>query len=432
MFEDFNKKIENARIIPVVKVDVVEDALSIARALIDGGINAMEITFRTTEGEAGYKKISDCIKAVCDKMPQMLVGAGTVINADLAEKAVNAGAQFIVSPGFNPETVDYCISRNVPVYPGVNCPSQIEMALSKNLNVLKFFPAEECGGLKMLKALSGPFPTVKFMATGGINEKNAGKYLASSNIAAVGGSWMVKAALIKEKNWSEITRLSKKAMASICADYDKEAIAEYKKWLTSGLMDKSISEEVKMKDGRLYDSSEPSLVEKRRFAHKLCKDYNDTYEDDPLRKEILAKLIPESGENLYLQGPVQFDYGFNTVFGKNCYANFNFVVLDVCPVKIGNNCFFGPNCTIATPMHPFIARERRNYEYAKPVVIEDNCWISSGVTICGGVKIGEGCVIGAGSVVTHDIPAYSLAAGNPCKVIRPLTDDDLLGIPDNI
>lgn len=367
MFEDFNKKIENARIIPVVKVDVVEDALSIARALIDGGINAMEITFRTTEGEAGYKKISDCIKAVCDKMPQMLVGAGTVINADLAEKAVNAGALFIVSPGFNPETVDYCISRNVPVYPGVNSPSQIEMALSKNLNVLKFFPAEECGGLKMLKALSGPFPTVKFMATGGINAKNAGKYLASSNIAAVGGSWMVKADLIKAKNWTEITRLSKLAMASI--------------------------------NGKSSCSAEKSVEEKRKDAHKLCKDYNSLYEDDPARKEILAKLIAESGENLCLQGPVQFDCGFNTVFGNNCRASFNFVVLDTCPVKIGNNCSFGANCTITTEVTP---------DCSKPVTIKDNCRIASGVIICGGVTIGEGSVIGAGRVVTEDVPAGSI------------------------
>ncbi len=215
MFEEISRKIETAGLIPVVKMDVPEDAVPLAEALLKGGISAIEITFRTTEGEAGFAKIAECIKRVSAAHPEMLVGAGTVINPELAKKAVAAGAKFIVSPGFNPETVDYCISENVPVYPGISSPSQVEVALGKGLSVLKFFPAEASGGVKTLKALAGPFPTVKFMATGGINEQNVGEYMKCANIAAVGGSWMVQEKLIKEKNWAEITRLSAQAVKAM-------------------------------------------------------------------------------------------------------------------------------------------------------------------------------------------------------------------------
>ena len=136
--------------------------------------------------------------------------------------------------------------------------------------------------------------------------------------------------------------------------------------------------------------------------------YNDTFEtEEEKRKEILDELMPNRGEGTYLQGPIYFDYGQFTTMGECCYANFNFTVLDTCPVTIGDNVFFGPNCTIATP-----------------VTISSNCWIASNVVIAAGVTIGEGCVIGAGSVVTKDIPANSLAAGNPCRVIRPITEED--------
>ena len=215
MFEEISRKVEEAGLIPVVKMDCAEDALPLAEALLRGGISAIEITFRTTEGEAGFAKIAECIRKVSDAHPEMLVGAGTVINPELARKAIAAGARFIVSPGFNPETVDYCISQNVPVYPGVSSPSQVEVAMSKGLSVLKFFPAEASGGVKTLKALAGPFPTVKFMATGGINEQNIGEYMKCANIAAVGGSWMVQEKLIKDRNWDEITRLSCQAVKAM-------------------------------------------------------------------------------------------------------------------------------------------------------------------------------------------------------------------------
>ena len=196
-----------------------------------------------------------------------------------------------------------------------------------------------------------------------------------------------------------------------------------------------MTEKEKMIAGKLYDASGEELTLMRRKAHKLSKDYNDTYEDEfEKRKEILKALIPNAGEDLYLQSPIQFDYGEFTEFGDRCYANFNLTVLDCAPVKIGNDVFFAPNCTLATPMHPFLFEERNmkrrengdlyDLEYAKPITIEDNCWIASNVTICGGVTIGAGSIIGAGSVVTKDIPSGVLAAGNPCKVIRKITGQD--------
>ena len=189
------------------------------------------------------------------------------------------------------------------------------------------------------------------------------------------------------------------------------------------------TEKEKMLAGELYDPSDPELKELRIRARKLSRKYNLTDEDEPdKQREILQELLKNSREIPSLQAPVYFDYGIHTVFGKGCDVNFNFTCLDVCPVQIGDNAFIGPNVTIATPMHPMLPDERNmkthedgsvyNLEYAKPVTIEKNCWITSNVVICGGVTIGEGSVIGAGSVVTRDIPPHSLAAGNPCRVIR--------------
>ena len=189
--------------------------------------------------------------------------------------------------------------------------------------------------------------------------------------------------------------------------------------------------------GIIYDPSDNELEKLRTTAHNLSKDYNDTYEDEEEKREqILDKLIPNRKSGVYLQGPIQFDYGVNTYLGLNFYANFNLTVLDVCPVTIGDNVLIGPNCAIMTAIHPLRYQDRNirtrddgslyDYEYAKPITIEQNCWIASNVTVCGGVTIGEGCVIGAGSVVTRDIPPNSLAAGNPCRVIRKITDDDAI------
>lgn len=187
--------------------------------------------------------------------------------------------------------------------------------------------------------------------------------------------------------------------------------------------------------GKLYDPTDPLLEQQRQTAHRLSKDYNDTYDTETeKRTAILDQLVPNRGKDTFLQGPIQFDYGIYTTFGERCYANFNFMVLDTCPVTIGNNVFFGPNCTLATPVHPLLPEERcfrthedgslYDLEYGKPITIENDCWIASNVTVCGGVTIGEGCVIGAGSVVTRDIPPHSFAAGNPCRVIRQITKED--------
>ena len=195
-----------------------------------------------------------------------------------------------------------------------------------------------------------------------------------------------------------------------------------------------MSEKEKMLAGKIYDPTDEELTILRTKAHRLSQHYNTLFEDDDLRNTIIDELIPSKGEGLYLQGPIYFDYGIFTSFGKNCYANFNFTVLDVCPVNIGSNVFFGPNCSLMTPMHPLRWQERNikfkddktayDDEYAKSINIGDNCWIAANVVITGGVTIGEGCVIGAGSLVTKDIPANSLAAGNPCKVIREINEKD--------
>ncbi len=190
-----------------------------------------------------------------------------------------------------------------------------------------------------------------------------------------------------------------------------------------------------MLKGELYDPNDEELVKLRAKAHRLCAEYNATLEtEEEKRKRILNELIGELGEDAYLQGPMQIDYGCFTSIGERTYANFNLTILDTCPVKIGKDVFIGPNVSILTPMHPLRWQERNCYhredgvltdrEYGKPITICDNTWISGNVTICGGVTIGEGSVIGAGSVVTRDVPPNSFAAGNPCRVIRQITEAD--------
>ncbi len=196
-----------------------------------------------------------------------------------------------------------------------------------------------------------------------------------------------------------------------------------------------MTETEKMLAGKIYDPSDKELTKNRVQAHKLSKDFNDTYEDEEeKRAEILSRLVPHLGEGSAFMGPIYFDYGIYTEFGEGCFANFNFTVLDCCPIKIGNDVFFGPNCTLAAPIHPLINEERKlrtkedgtlyDLEYAAPIVIGNGCWLASNVTVCGGVTIGDGCVIGAGSVVTRDIPSGVFAAGSPCRVIRPITEQD--------
>ena len=199
-----------------------------------------------------------------------------------------------------------------------------------------------------------------------------------------------------------------------------------------------MTEREKMLAGELYDPSDEELTALRVKARKTDRRYNLTDEDEVERQqELLRALLPNSSELPGMQAPVYFDYGANTTFGSCCYVNFHFTCLDVCPVTIGDNVQIGPNVTLATPMHPMLPEERNirrredgsyyDLEYGKPIVIEKDCWIASDVVVCGGVTIGEGSVIGAGSVVTRDIPPYSLAAGNPCRVIRQITEEDRMG-----
>lgn len=198
-----------------------------------------------------------------------------------------------------------------------------------------------------------------------------------------------------------------------------------------------MTEQEKMLAGKLYDPTDEVLSRLRMKAHRLSQDYNRLYDDEEAeRVRILKELLPNCGTGSYLQGPIYFDYGVFTSIGKNSFANFNFTVLDTCPVRIGDNVFFGSNCTLATPMHPLRYQERNmkrkpdgtlyDDEYGRPITIESNCWIASNVVVVGGVTIGEGSVIGAGSVVTKDIPPHSLAVGNPCKVIRRITEADAM------
>ena len=202
------KQIGAYGVVPVVKIDNVEDALPLGKALIDGGLPLAEITFRTAAAE-------EAIRVMAKAYPEMLIGAGTVLTTEQVDKAVAAGAKFIVSPGLNPKIVSYCVSKNIPITPGCSNPSDIEAAIELGLDVVKFFPAEACGGLNAIKAMSAPYGGIKFMPTGGISEKNINEYLAFNKILACGGSWMVKDALIKEGKFDEITAMTKAAVQKV-------------------------------------------------------------------------------------------------------------------------------------------------------------------------------------------------------------------------
>lgn len=203
-----NEKISQFGLVPVVVLEDEKDALPLAKALVEGGLPVAEVTFRTAAAEASIKKM-------CEAYPNMVVGAGTVLNIEQVEKAVAAGAKFIVSPGFDEEIVDYCLEKNIPVYPGTVTPSELSKAVGRGLSVVKFFPAEQYGGVNTIKALSAPFTTVKFMPTGGVNAKNLKDYLSCKKIVACGGSWMVKGDLIKAQEFEKIKELTKEAVALV-------------------------------------------------------------------------------------------------------------------------------------------------------------------------------------------------------------------------
>ncbi len=201
-------EISKIGIVPVVALDDAKDARPLAKALCEGGLSCAEITFRTAAAE-------EAIKIMTAEFPDMLIGAGTVLTTQQVDKAISAGAKFIVSPGFNPNTVKYCLEKDIPVVPGCSSPSDIEQALELGLDVVKFFPAEAAGGLKMIKAMSAPYGGVKFMPTGGINTSNLTQYLDFNKIIACGGSWMVDKALIKEGNFEAIKELTHTAVTQM-------------------------------------------------------------------------------------------------------------------------------------------------------------------------------------------------------------------------
>ena len=202
---DIIKELHDYGLVPVIKITDVKNAIPLAQALAKGGLNCAEITFRTA---CAKEAIAEITKA----MPDMLVGAGTVLTPEQADEAIEAGAKFIVSPGLNPRVVKHCIERNVPILPGCATPSEVEQAIELGLKAVKFFPAEAAGGLNMIKSMSAPYGQIKFMPTGGINEENMLDYLAFNKIIACGGSFMVKDSLIDAGNFEEITRLTRNAV----------------------------------------------------------------------------------------------------------------------------------------------------------------------------------------------------------------------------
>jgi len=199
------EKIERIKVVPVVAINDANDAAPLANALVEGGLPCAEITFRTDAALASMHAMA--------KLGNIQVGAGTVSKVDQVKAAVDAGATFMVSPGFNPKVVAYCVEQGIPITPGITNPTDIEMALDFELDVLKFFPAEAFGGLNTLKALSGPYGAIRFIPTGGISADNLLDYLKFPKVLACGGSWMVKSDLIAEKKFDQIVCLTKEAVA---------------------------------------------------------------------------------------------------------------------------------------------------------------------------------------------------------------------------
>ena len=204
---DVLKRLADSGVVPVVVLDDAKDAVPTARAMAAGGVDVMEITFRTAAAP-------ESIKLVAENCPETLVGAGTVLNVDQAKQAVEMGAKFIVSPGFDAQVVDWCIENNIPVTPGCVTPTEITMAVNRGLKVIKFFPANVYGGLNAMKNLSAPFVGVKFLPTGGVNTANIREYIDAPFIHAVGGSWVCPKADIAQGNFEKITELCREARAA--------------------------------------------------------------------------------------------------------------------------------------------------------------------------------------------------------------------------
>ncbi|HCJ7272065.1 TPA: bifunctional 4-hydroxy-2-oxoglutarate aldolase/2-dehydro-3-deoxy-phosphogluconate aldolase [Vibrio cholerae] len=201
------KQLSAMKVVPVIAIKHSEDAVQLAKTLVENGLPCAEVTFRT-------EAAAEAIRVMRQAYPEMLIGAGTVLRTDQVDAAIEAGVDFIVSPGFNPTIVKYCQQRGVTIVPGVNNPSLVEQAMEMGLKTLKFFPASASGGTEMLKALNAVYP-VNFMPTGGISAANIQDYLAISSVLACGGTWMVPGQLIDEQNWPEIGNLVRKAVDAL-------------------------------------------------------------------------------------------------------------------------------------------------------------------------------------------------------------------------
>ena len=208
MTSESMQKIFDLKLVPLVVLDDATDAVPMAKALVEGGIPVAEVTFRTDAA-------ADVIRAMAEQVPEILVGAGTVHTVAQAQTAVEAGAKFIVTPGFQPDVVRWCVEHQVDIVPGTAVPSDIEQAISFGLSVCKFFPAEAYGGVKTLKALKGPYADIRFMPTGGVSLDNMNDYLALSNVAAVGGSFMTPSAAVKAKDWAKVTEACRAALTKV-------------------------------------------------------------------------------------------------------------------------------------------------------------------------------------------------------------------------
>ena len=201
-------RLRQTKIVPVIVINDADDAVPLAAALTEGGLACAEVTFRTAAaGEA--------LRRICGENPEMLAGAGTVLTPQQAKQARDAGAHFVVAPGFSPAVVDYCLAHDIPVYPGVCTPTDVEAALAKGLKTLKFFPAEPAGGVNFIKAISAPYNMVEFMPTGGISAANIGSYLALKNIIACGGSWMAPNDWIAAKQFDRIKAATQQAVETV-------------------------------------------------------------------------------------------------------------------------------------------------------------------------------------------------------------------------
>lgn len=202
-----NEKLKELKVIPVIAIKDADDAVALGKVLVENGMPCAEITFRTPAA-------AQAIKNLREAFPEMLIGAGTVLNSATVDEAIDAGVDFVVSPGFNPTTVKYCQQRNMPIIPGVNSPSLVEQAMEMGLDTVKFFPAEPSGGVPMLKSLTAVYP-VSIMPTGGVSPSNINDYLNIDAVLACGGTWMVPANLVDNREWDKVAELVKEAVASL-------------------------------------------------------------------------------------------------------------------------------------------------------------------------------------------------------------------------